>query len=149
MLEPEHTVVGGVEYCIGRLDLFQALDAARLAGPSLPALFSGVIEGIVRMCAEDKNMPAPEQIATALAASQPLLERIAAMPQKDFKTLVSTCLSCVERKTPAGKFAPVLVEGIPYSDFPAADALVLTLHVLVREIRPIGAALFALGSEKA
>ena len=149
MLEPKHVTLNGTEYIIGRLDLFQALEAARLAGPSLPVLFAGVIEGVVRMCSEDKDMPPSDQIAAALAVSKPLLDSVASIPQKDFKTLVSTCLSCVERKSAAGGFAPVLVDGVPYSDFPAADALVLVIHVLVREIRPIGAALFSLGSAKA
>ena len=146
MLEPRHITLNGTEYCIGRLDMFQALDVVRLAGPSLPVLFSSVIAGVMKMLHEQGEEPALDQVAVALASAQPVLERVAAMPQADFRQLVSTCLSCVERRGTDKRFFSVLVNGVPQDDFPAADALVLTLHVLVREIRPIGAALFNLES---
>ena len=48
-------------------------------------------------------------------------------------------------KKRGGVYGPVIAEGVPMDDVPAADALILTLQVLIREIRPIGAALFKLG----
>lgn len=151
-MEPSKIVkVGGAEYSIGRLDMFQALNAARLASPALPVLFSGVIEGFLKMWqergADEKTEDFASELVMALTVAQPLFDRVAAMPKKDFDELVSTCLSCC-RKRRGKEFSPVMHDGVPFDDLAPGDALVLTLQVLVREIRPIGAALFGMASEQ-
>lgn len=148
-MDPKHTNVNGSEYCIGRLDMFKALNAARIVSPVMPALFSGVLENFVqqwRVSRDEKGGGEAwvAELAVLLSVSQPVLDRIAQMPAADFGALVSDCLSCVEKKR-GGVYGPVIAEGVPMDDVPAADALILTLQVLIREIRPIGAALFKLG----
>nr|DAG77437.1 MAG TPA: tail assembly chaperone protein [Caudoviricetes sp.] len=150
-MDPKHVTINGSEYVIGRLDCFQALNVARLASPVIPYLFSGVIKAFLELWKEKGEQTPNEdfggQLAMALSCAQPLFDRLAQMPKKDFNEILAICLSCVEKKR--GKtFGPVVNEGVPYDDVGSADVLRLALEVVVREIRPIGAALFGMASEQ-
>lgn len=154
-MEPtKRVLLNGSEYVIGRLDTFQALEVVRLAAPVLPILFSGIFDGLLKLT-QEKHRGEPDrpgadldEVVTLLSVSEPLLKAVAAMPQDDFKRIVSTCLSCVEKKSGERSYRSVIANGVPFSDLGAADALMLTLHVLTREVRPFGAALFASASGK-
>ena len=139
--------VGGSEYVLNRLDCFQALNAARLAAPALPVLFSGVIEGFLRVWMDEKGRASSDEdftreLSMMLAVAQPLFDRVADMKKEDFDSLLSLCLGCVEKRR-GNSFSPVIQGGVVMDDVPAGDALVLALQVIIREIRPIGAALFS------
>ena len=143
--QSKRVTVGGSEYVLNRLDCFQALNVARLAAPALPVLFSGVIEGFLKVWREGKGGNSDEdftrELSMMLAVAQPLFDRVAEMKKDDFDALMATCLGCVEKQRGKG-FSPVIQGGVVMDDVPAGDALVLALQVIVREIRPIGAALF-------
>lgn len=146
---PETVKVGDAEYRLGKLDLFSSLEVSRLAAPTLPILFSGVIEGFLHMWQEksgaSESAGMMDELVMVLSVSKPLLDQIAAMPKEQFDSIVSTCLSCVEKKR--GKlWSPVIKDGVPFDDLSAGDSLILTLRVLIREIRPIGAAFFGMAS---
>jgi hypothetical protein len=137
-MEPKHVTLNGSEYSIGRLNLFQALDVCRLVSPMLPALFGGVLDGLVKIsetAKEGEEQDTAAQIALALTVSQPLFAKIAEMPKDDFQTVISTCLSCVEKKRGKG-WGKVIADGVPMDDVSVFDAIALSVHVIVRELRP-------------
>jgi hypothetical protein len=150
-MEPKHVTINGSEYVIGRLDCFQALNVSRLASPVIPFLFSGVVKAFLELwkqqAGKESNEDFAGQLAIALSCAQPLFDRLAKMPKEDFNEILSICLSCVEKKR--GKtYGAVINEGVPFDDVGSADVLRLALEVVVREIRPIGAALFGMASEQ-
>lgn len=142
-METKHVTINGAEYSIGRLDLFQALDVCRLVSPMLPALFGGVLDGLVKISDKAKDgddSDVAAQIAIALTVSQPLFAKVAAMPKDDFQSVISTCLSCVEKKRGKG-WGKVIADGTPMDDIGVFDAIALSVHVIVRELKPFMTAL--------
>ena len=71
MLEPKKVKVGGVEYMIGRLDLFEAMNLSRICAPILPVLFHEVLSrvalAVLQSKKEDESTPEEriEETATA------------------------------------------------------------------------------------
>lgn len=155
MMEPTKFTVGGHEYLIGRLDLFQSLNLSRLTGPILPVIFHEVLSKVALEVLNSKDEKEAttddriEAVGKLIYLSAPALQAIAKMPEKDFKTVISTCLSCAERHN--GKtWTRVLVEGQPaFADITQQEALTIVFHVLARELRPTIAALGLFGSAAA
>lgn len=148
-MEPKHVTINGAEFVIGRLDLFQALNVARLVAPAIPALFGGVLEGLMKAAQKEEKDQADAygDLAMTLLAAQPLFNVIAAMRKEDFEAIISTCLSCVEKKRGNG-YGPVIAEGVPMDDINVFDAIALSVHVIIREIRPFMNALDASSATK-
>ena len=155
MLENEKVTIGGNEYSLGRLDLFDSLNVSRLAAPILPILFHEVLSKVALEVLNSK----PESEATAedrveaigklIYLSAPALQAIAAMPQTDFKQIVTICLSCAERRV--GKtWTRVCVDGqVAFADIDQQTALTIVIRVMTRELRPTIAALGLFGSTAA
>ena len=104
MLEPLDVTVGGHLYKVGRLDLFDSLNVSRLAAPILPILFHEVLSKVALevMNSPDADKASPEErieaIGKLIYLSAPILKALADMPEANFRKIVRTCLSCVERK---------------------------------------------------
>lgn len=147
MLEPKKVSVGGIEYLIGRLDLFDSMNLSRIAAPILPILFHEVLSKVALevMNSKDEKDATPEdrieEIGRLIYLSTPILQAIAKMPRSDFDTVIQTALSCVERKV--GKtWQKVMKEGVlAFDDIDQQTAFTLVIHVLTRELRPTIAAL--------
>ena len=152
MQETVKVNLGSHEYCIGRLDLFDSLNVSRLAAPVLPVIFHEVLSKVALEVLNSK----PEEEATAedrveaigklIYLSAPALQAIASMPEDDFKKIVTTCLSCIERRVEK-TWARLIIDGqIAFADLTQQDALTLVIRVLARELRPTIAALGLFGS---
>lgn len=143
MNEPVHITVSGREYVLGRLNLFDALEVSRLIAPIAPILLSEVI-GKLASELQDENAKPEERlltIATLLSASQPVLKIISEMPRADFQSIITMCLSVVEKKTAAG-YARLMQNGqLMFDDLDTMSAIALTIHVIARELNPIFASL--------
>ena len=143
MNEPVHITVSGREYVLGRLNLFDALEVSRLIAPIAPILLSEVI-GKLASELQDENAKPEERlltIATLLSASQPVLKIISEMPRADFQSIITMCLSVVEKKTAAG-YARLMQNGqLMFDDLDTMSAIALTIHVIARELNPIIASL--------
>lgn len=143
MNEPVHITVSGREYVLGRLNLFDALEVSRLIAPIAPILLSEVI-GKLASELQDENAKPEERlltIATLLSASQPVLKIISEMPRADFQSIITMCLSVVEKKTSTG-YARLMQNGqLMFDDLDTMSAIALTIHVIARELNPIIASL--------
>lgn len=143
MNEPVHITVSGREYVLGRLNLFDALEVSRLIAPIAPILLSEVI-GKLASELQDENAKPEERlltIATLLSASQPVLKIISEMPRADFQSIITMCLSVVEKKTSTG-YARLMQNGqLMFDDLDTMSAIALTIHVIARELNPIFASL--------
>lgn len=143
MNEPVHITVSGREYVLGRLNLFDALEVSRLIAPIAPILLSEVI-GKLAAELQDENAKPEERlltIATLLSASQPVLKIISEMPRADFQSIITMCLSVVEKKTASG-YARLMQNGqLMFDDLDTMSAIALTIHVIARELNPIIASL--------
>ena len=143
MNEPVHITVSGREYVLGRLNLFDALEVSRLIAPIAPILLSEVI-GKLASELQDENAKPEERlltIATLLSASQPVLKIISEMPRADFQSIITMCLSVVEKKTASG-YARLMQNGqLMFDDLDTMSAIALTIHVIARELNPIIASL--------
>lgn len=147
-MTPKKLILGGREYLIGGLDLFQSLNLSRLAAPLLPVIFHEVLSKMALEFLESKNVqdatPADriEELGKLIYMSQPILEKLAEMDEQDFKKIIVLGLSAVERRD-GQSFCPVVVDGnVVYSDIGQQAVITLVLHVLARELRPtIGALL--------
>lgn len=146
-LAPQTLVLGGHEYSIGRLDVFDAMHVTRLISPFAPVLIGTVfsqIQSLVAKSKEEGGASAEDflsEVGSLVSACEPFLYRLAMLDRKSFEDIVKTCLSCVERRT--GKiFGRVIVEGnLMFSDMTTVEITRLTIAVIVRELRPIFAAL--------
>ena len=147
MLEPKKVKVGGIEYMIGRLDLFEALNLSRICAPILPVLFHEVLSrvalAVLQSKKEDEATPEEriEEIGTLIQLSTPILQAIAKMPRADFDSVIKTGLSCIERRV--GKtWQKIMQNGeLIFDDIDQQTAFTLVVHVLARELRPTIAAL--------
>lgn len=147
ILEPKKVKVGGVDYMIGRLDLFDAMNLSRICAPILPVLFHEVLSRVALAVLQSKDEEAatPEEriaeIGTLIQLSTPILQAIAKMPRDDFETVIRTGLSCIERRV--GKsWQKVMQNGeLIFDDIDQQTAFTLVVHVLARELRPTIAAL--------
>lgn len=147
MLEPKKVKVGGVEYMIGRLDLFEAMNLSRICAPILPVLFHEVLSrvalAVLQSKKEDEATPEEriEEIGTLIQLSTPILQAIAKMPRADFDSVIKTGLSCIERRV--GKtWQKIMQNGeLIFDDIDQQTAFTLVVHVLARELRPTIAAL--------
>lgn len=146
-LLPQTVMSGGHEYRVGRLDVFDALQVARLIAPMAPVFFGSIIGKIgdlMKASKESEGASASEvfsEVATTLEACEPILWRLASMDRKSFESIVKTCLSCVERRD-AKSFGRVMVDGnLMYGDIDLMTVIRLTITVVGREVRPIFAAL--------
>ena len=147
MLEPRKVKVGGVEYMIGRLDLFEAMNLSRICAPILPVLFHEVLSrvalAVLQSKKEDEATPEEriEEIGTLIQLSTPILQAIAKMPRADFDSVIKTGLSCIERRV--GKtWQKIMQNGeLIFDDIDQQTAFTLVVHVLARELRPTIAAL--------
>ena len=144
MLEPKIITVGEHQYTLGRLDMFQALNVSRLAAPLLPILFHEVFSRVAMELLkgdEKTDEERVEAIGRLVQMSEPLLRAIATMPEKNFETIVRTCLSCAERKV-GRSWARVMLDGqLAFQDITQHEVLSIVIHVLCRELRPTIAAL--------
>lgn len=135
------------EYQIGRLDLFQSLNVARLVAPILPVIFNDALGAIAQAIVASKEEGEASiedklgEVVNLMAISEPVLKCIAEMKQADFDTVVRSCLGAVERHN--GKtWAPVMQNGVcMFDDIDSGTALVLVFHVLWSELRPTISAL--------
>ena len=155
MLEPLKIEVGGHEYTLGRLDLFDSLNVSRLTAPILPILFHEVLSKVALevLRSPDGESATPEDRVEAIGKliylSSPVLNALADMPEENFKKVVRTCLSCAERKMGKG-WAKVMIDGqLAFHDMTQQDSLTIVLHVLSRELRPTIAALGLFGDSAA
>ena len=147
LLEPKKVKVGGTEYMIGRLDLFEAMNLSRICAPILPVLFHEVLSrvalAVLHSKKEDEATPEERiaEIGTLIQLSTPILQAIAKMPRDDFETVIRTGLSCIERRV--GKsWQKVMQNGeLIFDDIDQQTAFTLVVHVLARELRPTIAAL--------
>ena len=147
MLEPKKVKVGGIEYMIGRLDLFEAMNLSRICAPILPVLFHEVLSrvalAVLQSKKEDEATPEEriEEIGTLIQLSTPILQAIAKMPRADFDSVIKTGLSCIERRV--GKtWQKIMQNGeLIFDDIDQQTAFTLVVHVLARELRPTIAAL--------
>lgn len=147
MLEPKKVTVGGIEYMVGRLDLFEAMNLSRICAPILPVLFHEVLSRVALAVLQSKDEEAatPEEriaeIGTLIQLSTPILKAIAAMPREDFDAVIKTSLGCIERRV--GKtWQKVMKDGVlAFDDIDQQMAFTLVVHVLARELRPTIAAL--------
>ncbi len=147
ILEPKKVKVGGVDYMIGRLDLFEAMNLSRICAPILPVLFHEVLSrvalAVLQSKKEDEATPEERiaEIGTLIQLSTPILQAIAKMPRDDFETVIRTGLSCIERRV--GKsWQKVMQNGeLIFDDIDQQTAFTLVVHVLARELRPTIAAL--------
>ena len=142
MITTTEIKVGGYEYTLGRLDMFEALDVARRAAPVLPIIFHEVLSKVMLQVLQSKDEATAtaqdrvEEMGKLIYMSAPALQAIAAMPKDDYFTIVKTCLSCAERRV--GKtWARVMVDGnLLFQDMTQADVLEIVIRVLGRELRP-------------
>lgn len=147
ILEPKKVKVGGVDYMIGRLDLFEAMNLSRICSPILPVLFHEVLSrvalAVLHSKKEDEATPEERiaEIGTLIQLSTPILQAIAKMPRDDFETVIRTGLSCIERRV--GKAWQKIMQGgeLIFDDIDQQTAFTLVVHVLARELRPTIAAL--------
>lgn len=147
MLEPKKVTVGGSEFMIGRLDLFEAMNLSRICAPILPVLFHEVLSrvalAVLQSKKEDEATPEEriEEIGTLIQLSTPILQAIAKMPRADFDSVIKTGLSCIERRV--GKtWQKIMQNGeLIFDDIDLQTAFTLVVHVLARELRPTIAAL--------
>ena len=147
LLEPKKVKVGGTEYMIGRLDLFEAMNLSRICAPILPVLFHEVLSrvalAVLQSKKEDEATPEERiaEIGTLIQLSTPILQAIAKMPRDDFETVIRTGLSCIERRV--GKSWQMIMQGgeLIFDDIDQQTAFTLVVHVLARELRPTIAAL--------
>ena len=147
MLEPKKVKVGGIEYMIGRLDLFEAMNLSRICAPILPVLFHEVLSrvalAVLQSKKEDEATPEEriEEIGTLIQLSTPILQAIAKMPRADFDSVIKTGLSCIERRV--GKtWQKIMQNGeLIFDDIDQQTSFTLVVHVLARELRPTIAAL--------
>ena len=147
MLEPKKVKVGGIEYMIGRLDLFEAMNLSRICAPILPTLFHEVLSRVALAVLKSKpeGEATPEDRITEIGAliqlSTPILQAIAKMPRADFDSVIKTGLSCIERRV--GKtWQKIMQNGeLIFDDIDQQTAFTLVVHVLARELRPTIAAL--------
>lgn len=155
MLEPLDVTVGGHRYKVGRLDLFDSLNVSRLAAPILPILFHEVLSKVALevMNSPDADKASPEErieaIGKLIYLSAPILKALADMPEANFRKIVRTCLSCVERKCDK-LWSRVMADGnLMFQDMTQQDCMTLVIHVLSRELRPTIAALGLFGGAAA
>lgn len=146
-IEPTKVMVGGHEFSIGRLDLFEALNVSRLVSPILPVLFGNVLSKIVEAFEKSKDSEGAtdedrlNEIAFLITSSQPCLQVLAQMPKEDFETVIKTCLGCVEIKNDAGTWTRLMSNGVLVrQDLNQTEALILTVRVICRELRPFAIA---------
>lgn len=142
MLEPTKCTVGGREYMLGRLDMFEALDVARRAAPILPIIFHEVLSKVMLEVLQSKDDASAtaadrvEEMGKLIYMSAPALQAIAAMPKDDYLTIIKTCLSCAERRVDK-TWAKVMIDGnLMFQDLTQAEVMELVIRVLCRELRP-------------
>lgn len=146
-LQPQTVVLGGQEYRIGRLDLFDAMHVTRLISPFVPVLFGQIFDQVVALYAKSKEADGASaedilgEARDLIAVCEPLLLRLSVMRRDDFESVIKTCLSCVERKT--GKtYGFVMIDGnLMFADMDMGDVLQLAIRVIIREVRPMFASL--------
>lgn len=143
-LVPQKFTLQGHEYLVGRLDLFEAMKLQKRLGPLVPTAFNNVLYGM--WTAYGKSMPESKatlsdkltEFGTLLAVCQPLLDRIAAMPDDDFDYCVRTALSVVERRSEDGKTWTRVYSGgtLAFDDIDFTTTCILVSAVVQRELRP-------------
>lgn len=139
--------VGGREYRIGRLDVFDALHVARMIAPLAPVFVGQVYAQVMALVAKYRDSgEEPEKLLNEsvelIRMLEPMLYRLSLMDRASFESVVKTCLKAVERKD--GRiYGRVMSDGnLMYADLGAAEIFQLVIAVIGRELRPIFAALF-------
>ena len=139
--------VGGSEYRIGRLDVFDALHVARMIAPLAPVFVGQIYSQVIalvekyRETGEDPAKLLSESVEL-VRAMEPILYRLSLMDRASFESVIKTCLKAVERKD-GRNYGRVMVDGnLMYADLGAGEIFQLVIAVIGRELRPIFAALF-------
>lgn len=148
-LLPQKFTFEGHDYLVGRLNLFDAMKLQKRVGPLMPTVFNQLIFDLWQAAAKSKDESKATlsdrlvEFGTLLNICQPLLDRIAAMPDEDLVFVLSTCLSVVERQSDDKKtWTRVWQNGaIIFDDISIANAYVLVSAVLQRELRPFADAM--------
>lgn len=147
MKDPEHIIVDDQEYVLGSLDTFSAMHAARAVAPIMPVIFHQYfsdVSDLIRASRDEGSASVDEKLndfARLILFCEPILEKIAAMPDDRYENIIRTLLKCVERKTATG-YAKVMTDGgLMFQDISMVTLQILAFRVLVREFRPIIAAL--------
>lgn len=146
-LEPKNITLNGMEFSIGRLDLFDALNVSRVIAPVLPVLLSETLGAVARALDTSKSVDEAtaedriSELGKLIVMSEPVFKQIAAMPRADFESVVRTCLSACEIRI--GKtWSKVVQNGaVMFDNIDQATALILCVHVIWRELNPIIGAL--------
>lgn len=135
---------------IGNLNCFDSLAVTRLIAPVVPAILaSGVLDRAFTVMSSSVSSEkatvteALNDVSSLILSCDPVLQRIAAMPEGDFKRVVEICLSCVERwNDTAHAWGKVMQGGVlMYDDLDQAQILALTFRVVVKHLAPFGNAL--------
>ena len=144
--QPERVALEGNDYVIGRLTLFQSLNLTRLISPLLPVLFSDVFTNALRTLYASKKLGEAKledvlaEINLVVGISEPVLIRFAQLSEGDYKKVLDTCLSCVERKQNE-HWVKVWENGVTrFDDMETSIVFNLVFRVIVRELRPFIAA---------
>lgn len=149
-LEPVEVTISGARFMIGNLNVFDSLTVTRLIAPVVPAILaSGMIERAFAVIGASRDASTAtlteklEEISSLIVACDPVLQRIAAMPEDEFRRVVEVCLSCVERWNEAAKAWSRVMQGgvLMFDDLDQAQILGLTFRVVVKHLAPFGSAL--------
>lgn len=146
-LEPKNLTLNGLEFSIGRLDLFDALNVSRIVAPILPVLLSETLGALVQAMDKSKSVDDASEadriseLARLIVLCEPVFKSIASMPRADFESVVKTCLSACEIRV--GKsWSRVVQNGqMMFDNIDQTTALILCVQVIWRELNPIVAAL--------
>lgn len=143
-LVPQKFNLHGHEYLVGRLDLFEAMKLQKRLGPLMPTAFNNVLYEMWTTYANSKPEAKANfsdkltEFGTLLTVCQPLLDRIAQMPDADFDFCIRTALGAVERHSSDGKtWSRVYKDGVmQFDDIDFMTSCVLVAAVVQRELRP-------------
>lgn len=149
-LEPIEMTVGGSRFMIGNLNCFDSLAVTRLIAPVVPAILSsGMLDRAYEMMNRSRDSEGASvseiltEVSGLITSCDPVLQRIAAMPEDDVRRVVGICLSCVERWNDTSKAWGRVTQGgvLMFDDLDQAQILALTFRVIVKHLAPFGNAL--------
>lgn len=107
----------GVDFRIGRLNVFEQFDVSRRIGPFAPALapvFREIAKHGTGARGADDGEAQPVSLGAVddvLKAAQPFLDALARMSNEDSRFVISTCLSVVMRKQ-GQAWSPLVRDGV-------------------------------------
>lgn len=154
-LDPQKIKIGDTEYIIGRLDMFQSVNLTRMASPMLPILFNEVFKNVIKSLFASKKLTEAniedvlEEISSVIGICEPVLIRLAQMPEENFNKIIKICLGCIERKQGDHWFKVMEGGVLRFDDMDQYLVFNLVLRVIVREVGPIFAASFQSAQEAA